>query len=60
MKILTRDISLTLILKILLLLMLWWLCVKDNKPTLKSPNEWLLNQSSLNAKPITEVAHDPR
>lgn len=42
LKPLTRDISLTLILKLLLLFLLWWFCVRTMHPTLETKDAWLL------------------
>jgi len=42
MKPLTRDISLTLIVKLLLLFLLWWFCVRTMHPTLEKSDAWLL------------------
>lgn len=42
MKPLTRDISLTLIVKLLLLFLLWWFCVRSMHPTLEKKENWLL------------------
>lgn len=45
MKPLTRDISLTLLIKLLLLFLLWWFCVKGKHFVLSNPTEWLLGNS---------------
>lgn len=50
MKPLTRDISITLIVKLLLLITLWWVCFKDAEKPTKDPQRWLLGSSSLNIK----------
>lgn len=42
MKPLSRDISLTLIVKLLLLFLLWWFCVRTMHPVLEKKEEWLL------------------
>jgi hypothetical protein len=42
MKSLTRDISLTLIVKVLLLFLLWWFCVRTMHPKLEKNDAWLL------------------
>ena len=48
MKPLTRDISITLAVKLVLLFLLWWFCVRTMHPVLETKQNWLLgtkNQS---------------
>ena len=42
MKPLARDISLTLIFKLLLLFLLWWFCVRAIHPKLEDSDAWFL------------------
>ena len=42
MKPLTRDISLTLVVKLFLLFLLWWFCVRTMHPVLENKQDWLL------------------
>ena len=44
MKPLTRDITLTVTIKIILLFLLWWVCVRGMHPVLSSNQEWLLGK----------------
>ncbi len=44
MKPLTRDITLTITIKIILLFLLWWVCVRGMHPVLSSNQEWLLGK----------------
>lgn len=48
MKPFTRDITLTITIKLILLFLLWWICVRGMHPVLKSSQEWLFgtNQQS--------------
>jgi hypothetical protein len=50
MKPLTRDISITLIVKLLLLITLWWVCFKGVEKPSKDPRQWLLGSNALNIK----------
>ena len=45
MKPLTRDITLTITIKLILLFLLWWVCVRDMHPVLSKKQEWLLGKS---------------
>ncbi|MCC5013975.1 MULTISPECIES: cytochrome oxidase putative small subunit CydP [unclassified Legionella] len=45
MKPLTRDILLTLSVKLLLLIALWWVCFKDVEKSSKNTQQWLLGTS---------------
>ncbi|WP_019218147.1 cytochrome oxidase putative small subunit CydP [Legionella tunisiensis] len=45
MKPLTRDILLTLSVKFLLLIALWWVCFKDVEKSSKNTQQWLLGAS---------------
>ncbi|HHF7345034.1 TPA: cytochrome oxidase putative small subunit CydP [Legionella feeleii] len=45
MKPLTRDILLTLLVKLLLLIALWWVCFKDVEKSSKNTQQWLLGTS---------------
>lgn len=42
MKPFTRDITLTITIKMILLFLLWWVCVRGMHPVLSSSQEWLL------------------
>ena len=42
MKPLTRDITFTLIVKLLLLFLLWWFCVRGMHPLLSTSQDWFL------------------
>lgn len=44
MKTLTRDVTITLMVKLLLLIALWFLCVKTMDKPNKDPAYWLLGQ----------------
>lgn len=46
MKILTRDIVITLSVKIVLLIALWWICFKDVEKPEKDVSGWLLGTGS--------------
>ncbi|WP_392538625.1 cytochrome oxidase putative small subunit CydP [Legionella sp. 227] len=41
-KPITRDISLTLVIKLLLLFVLWWVCIRTIHPRLEESDMWLL------------------
>ncbi|RUR13052.1 cytochrome oxidase putative small subunit CydP [Legionella sp. km772] len=60
MKLLTRDISLTLIVKLLLLFLLWWFCVRTMHPTLETKEAWLLGskKQALSSQPIKGDIND--
>lgn len=45
MKSLKRDISLTLVIKFILLFLLWWFCVRTMHPTLEKSQDWFLGNS---------------
>lgn len=45
MKPITRDVSITLLVKVVLLVLLWWVCVKGMHPILSSSQEWLLGKN---------------
>lgn len=45
MKPFTRDITLTITIKLILLFLLWWVCVRGMHPVLTSSQEWLLGKS---------------
>ncbi|WP_370449443.1 cytochrome oxidase putative small subunit CydP [Legionella sp. km772] len=57
MKPITRDISLTLIVKLLLLFLLWWVCVRTMHPKLDPGNIWLFGHQKQipSQKAIQEV-----
>lgn len=42
MKPFARDITITLTIKMILLVLLWWVCVKGIHPVLSSSQAWLL------------------
>lgn len=44
MKSFTRDITLTITIKLILLFALWWVCVRGMHPVLESSQEWLLGK----------------
>lgn len=44
MKLLTRDITLTIIIKLIFLFILWWFCVRGMHSVLPSSQEWLLGK----------------
>lgn len=44
MKTYARDITLTLIVKAILLFLLWYVCVRGMHPTLSSSKEWMLGK----------------
>lgn len=46
MKELSRDITLTLCIKLLLLVLLWWFCVKGMHSVLSSNQEWLFGKEN--------------
>ena len=43
---LSRDITLTLVVKLILLFILWWVCIKHFHPALQSRSHWLLGVSN--------------
>lgn len=45
MKPFTRDIVLTIAIKLILLFLLWWFCVRGMHPDLSKSQEWLLGKS---------------
>lgn len=45
MKPITRDVTITLLVKVVLLVLLWWVCVKGMHPILSSSQEWLLGKN---------------
>lgn len=47
MKELSRDITLTLCIKLVLLVLLWWFCVKGMHSVLSSNQEWLLGKEKI-------------
>lgn len=47
MKPLAHDISLTLLVKILLLFLLWWFCVRTMHPKLEQSEHWLLGAKKI-------------
>lgn len=49
MKPITRDISVTLVIKIILLFLLWWFCVRGIHPVRSTSQEWLLGQAQPSA-----------
>jgi hypothetical protein len=52
MKPLTRDILLTLSVKLLLLIALWWVCFKDIEKSSKNTQQWLLGATSLQSEEV--------
>lgn len=52
MKPFTRDITLTIFVKLILLFLLWWFCVRGMHPVLTSSKEWLLgtNQQAISSQ----------
>lgn len=44
MKPFTRDITLTITIKMILLFLLWWVCVRGMHPVLSSSQEWMLGK----------------
>ncbi|WP_298624666.1 cytochrome oxidase putative small subunit CydP [uncultured Legionella sp.] len=44
MKTYARDITLTLIVKAILLFLLWYVCVRGMHPTLSNAKEWMLGK----------------
>lgn len=56
MKPLTRDILVTLVVKFMLLITLWWVCFKDVEKPSKDTRQWLLGSSSFSVKqPVNAV-----
>ncbi|CEG59451.1 cytochrome oxidase putative small subunit CydP [Legionella micdadei] len=45
MKPIVRDIQITLFVKLLFLLVLWWVCFKDESKTSMIPQNWLTASS---------------
>jgi len=45
MKPISRDITITLVVKLVLLILLWWVCVKHFHPVIKSRSQWLMGVS---------------
>lgn len=52
MKRLTRDISLTLVSKLILLFLLWWFCVRTMHPKLEKDDVWLLGSTKISHQAI--------
>ncbi|MBL7481117.1 cytochrome oxidase putative small subunit CydP [Legionella bononiensis] len=46
MKPFTRDITLTITVKLILLFLLWYVCVRGMHPVMPSGKEWMLGQSA--------------
>ncbi len=46
MKILTRDISLTLIIKLTLLFALWFVCFKGNHKPITDSHQWFFGSTT--------------
>ncbi len=44
MKPFARDITITITVKLLLLFLLWWICVRGMHPVLTSTQEWMLGK----------------
>jgi len=44
MKPFARDITLTLLVKLFFLFLLWWFCVRGMHPVLSSSEEWLIGK----------------
>lgn len=55
MKPLTRDITLTITIKLILLFLLWWVCVRGMHPPLSHGPEWLLGSSK--EQPVFSQTH---
>ncbi|MDX1836170.1 cytochrome oxidase putative small subunit CydP [Legionella taurinensis] len=45
MKPLTRDISITLLVKFILLVLLWWVCFRPVEKPVMDARQWLLGAS---------------
>ncbi|WP_203455637.1 cytochrome oxidase putative small subunit CydP [Legionella sp. MW5194] len=45
MKALTRDISITLLVKFILLVLLWWVCFSHVEKPVRDARQWLLGSS---------------
>ena len=58
MKPLTRDISLTLIIKLFLLFLLWWFCVRTMHPVLEKGPAWLLGSNKSAVSNTKKVIYD--
>lgn|GEM_PF-2335564 len=41
-----RDITITLVIKLFFLFLLWWVCVRGMHPVLSSSKEWLLGKDT--------------
>jgi len=50
MKSLANDIRLTLIIKITLIFLLWFVCFKDAKKPVINPQQWFLGHSEATTK----------
>ncbi|WP_370272538.1 cytochrome oxidase putative small subunit CydP [Legionella sp. km535] len=46
MKPFTRDITLTITVKMILLFLLWYVCVRGMHPVLPSGEEWMLGKTT--------------
>ncbi len=51
MKSLSRDIKLTLLIKTILLVLLWWVCVKTLHPVVESRANWFFGVSEVQSSP---------
>lgn len=58
MKTLTRDILVTLIVKITLLITLWWVCFKDVEKPVKDTRQWLFGSGTytINKHRVSETS----
>lgn len=50
MKTLTRDISITLLVKFILLFLLWWVCFSHVKKPVMDTGQWLLGSVVIDEK----------
>lgn len=56
MKTLTRDISVTLIIKLALLFVLWFVCFKDTRKPVQNTDAWLFEAKAIsNVIPAEDV-----
>jgi hypothetical protein len=63
MKPIARDISVTLLIKLILLFLLWFFCFKGNHQTVKNAQLWFLgavSSSKANHSLSHEVNYDSR
>lgn len=52
MKPITRDITITLVIKMILLFVLWWVCIKTIHPVIESRSNWMFGATQSSSANI--------